>query len=40
MHVNMSTYNIIAEMGEGNVESIVIAGAHLDSVETGPGASS
>lgn len=38
VHVNMSTYNIIAEVGEGNAESIVIAGAHLDSVEMGPGA--
>jgi Zn-dependent M28 family amino/carboxypeptidase len=33
----LTSYNVIAESQEGDPNNIVIAGAHLDSVSTGPG---
>ncbi len=32
-----TTYNVIAETRKGNADRVVMAGAHLDSVEEGPG---
>ena len=33
----LTSYNVIAESQEGDPNNVVIAGAHLDSVSTGPG---
>jgi Zn-dependent M28 family amino/carboxypeptidase len=33
----LTSYNVIAETREGDPNNVVIAGAHLDSVSTGPG---
>ncbi len=32
-----TTYNVLAETARGNQDNVVMAGAHLDSVEEGPG---
>jgi Zn-dependent M28 family amino/carboxypeptidase len=32
-----TTYNVIAETRRGNADNVVMSGAHLDSVEAGPG---
>jgi Zn-dependent M28 family amino/carboxypeptidase len=32
-----TTYNVIAETRGGNADNVVMAGAHLDSVQDGPG---
>ena len=34
---NITQYNVIAESKEGNPNNVVMAGAHLDSVQRGPG---
>jgi Zn-dependent M28 family amino/carboxypeptidase len=34
---NRTTYNVIAETPRGNPDNVVMSGAHLDSVEEGPG---
>jgi Zn-dependent M28 family amino/carboxypeptidase len=34
---NIIQYNVIAESKEGNPDNVVMAGAHLDSVQRGPG---
>ena len=34
---NITQYNVIAESKEGNPSNVIMAGAHLDSVQRGPG---
>ena len=34
---NITQYNVIAESKEGNPNNVIMAGAHLDSVQRGPG---
>ncbi|WP_253905927.1 M28 family peptidase [Arthrobacter sp. H5] len=34
---NRETYNVLAETASGSADNVVMVGAHLDSVQAGPG---